>query len=403
MKTIVLANATIINGNRGCVALAVSAVDIIDNIFRKAGEEYEIYLTDSGVIEKGVCLYKTSGLKTLTFIPCGHFSFGVKSIIRNLFQTKSLGIKLLKEVDYILDIGQGDSFADIYGKKRFAYIDDIHIAARLLNKPYCLLPQTIGPFDDEKIRSKAIKSIEKATLVMVRDKQSLDYVNKIAPKQKSVCEYIDVAFFMPYKKLEFSKDFIHVGLNISALLWNGGYTQDNQFGLKGDYQSVVRSLIDFFLSMQNVKLHLIAHVVDAERLIENDYAVNYDLWMEYERNPRLVLAPLALTPIDVKGYIAGMDFFMGARMHATIGAFSSGVPVVPMAYSRKFNGLFIDTLQYPHLADLKTTSETEVLDIVKDAFTKREELASIIDERMNGVVKERGEMMTEDLKSFFGL
>ena len=39
-------------------------------------------------------------------------------------------------------------------------------------------------------------------------------------------------------------------------------------------------------------------------------------------------------------------------MHACIAAFSAGVPVVPMAYSRKFNGLF-GTLGYKRVADCK--------------------------------------------------
>lgn len=403
MKKIILSNAPINNGNRGCVALSITSMYIIDKIFRNAGVNYRLYLTDSAVETKTLFTYEADGIRPLSFNPITRFPLGAKSLVNNVLRTKRFGVKSFKDADFILDIGQGDSFADIYGKGRFNLIDDIHRAARLLNKPYCLLPQTIGPFKDETIRKKAVKSIEKATLVMVRDKQSLDYVREIAPNQKSVHEYIDVAFFMPYKKLEFAKSSIHVGLNISGLLWHGGYTKNNQFEIKCDYQYIIRTIIDYFLSNPNVTLHLIGHVVGNSRYIENDYAVNYDLWMEYGRNPRLVLAPLALTPIDVKGYIAGMDFFMGARMHATIGAFSAGVPVVPFAYSRKFNGLFIDTLQYSYLADLKTASETDVLDIVKDSFNKRDELKSIIDERMNGVVKERGKMMTEDLKKFFGI
>ena len=47
-----------------------------------------------------------------------------------------------------------------------------------------------------------------------------------------------------------------------------------------------------------------------------------------------------------------MDIFSGARMHSTIGAISSGVPVIPVAYSRKFNGLY-NTLEYPYLIDAK--------------------------------------------------
>jgi polysaccharide pyruvyl transferase WcaK-like protein len=403
MKTIILSNAPIKNGNRGCVALSITAMSIIDRIFREANEEYRLYLTDASVAENGECKYIADGMQTLSFMQCDRFPLDMKDILKKIIKSGTIGGKMIRNADYILDIGQGDSFADIYGKQRFELIDNIHKTARFFGKPYCLLPQTIGPFNDEKIRKKAIKSIEGATMVMARDRQSYDYVKENAPAQKNIREYIDVAFYMPYKRIEFSKDSIHVGINISSLLWHGGYSRDNQFGLKGDYQQIVKSLIDYFLSLPNVTLHLIGHVVGAERHIENDYAVNYDIWKEHGNNPRLVLAPLALTPVDVKGYIAGMDFFMGARMHATIGAFSSGVPVVPMAYSRKFNGLFVDTLQYNHLADLKSMSETEVLDKVKEAFSKREELKLVIDERMNGVVREREKIMIDDLKIFFKL
>lgn len=176
-----------------------------------------------------------------------------------------------------------------------------------------------------------------------------------------------MAFFLPYETISQDKNYIHVGVNISALLWNGDYTRNNQFGLKCDYQSLVRQLIDYFLNQENVKVHLVSHVVGAERHIENDYAVSYDLWREYD-NPNLLLAPLALGPIEIKSYIAGLDFFMGARMHATIGVFSAGIPVVPMAYSRKFNGLFADTLNYHFMVDLKVQTNEEILDTVKDAF-----------------------------------
>ena len=79
-------------------------------------------------------------------------------------------------------------------------------------------------------------------------------------------------------------------------------------------------------------MHLIPHVVEGERGIENDYEVSYEIWRKYN-NPNLILAPFALGPIEIKSYIAGMDFFMGARMHATIGHFLLVVPVIPMAYS----------------------------------------------------------------------
>ena len=94
---------------------------------------------------------------------------------------------------------------------------------------------------------------------------------------------------------------------------------------------------------------------------------------------------------------------MGARMHATIGAFSSGVPVIPMAYSRKFNGLFVDTLQYDAMVDMKTMNNNLILSEITKNFANRSNLKEMINERMTGIVAERRKMLVEDLKTFFNL
>ena len=61
---------------------------------------------------------------------------------------------------------------------------------------------------------------------------------------------------------------------------------------------------------------------------------------------------------------------MGARMHACIAAFSSGVPVVPMAYSRKFAGLF-GTLGYERTVDCTTETRAAILEKIAAAFEDR--------------------------------
>lgn len=403
--SIILANAPINNGNRGCVALSISSMYIIDEILTKVGVKYKLYLPDS---QHGDCKSHKILINGREIEYCiVHYNKGlsfkddVKIGIKNILLNKKLN-KVFKEADFILDIGQGDSFADIYGVERFNLIDRIHTIARKYHKPYCLLPQTIGPFENEIIKERAIKSIEKANVCMARDKQSLYYVTMNVPQQKKVCECIDVAFFLPYETIQQDSRYVHVGINISALLWNGGYTRNNQLGLKCEYQPLIRQLIDYFLNQNHVKVHLVPHVVGAERHIENDYAVSYDLWREYN-HPNLILAPLALGPIEIKSYIAGLDFFMGARMHATIGAFSAGVPVVPMAYSRKFNGLFLDTLSYNHMVDMKTMDNDDIVEVIIEAYANRDVLKKEIEHQMATTVIDKKLLIMNKLKEFFNL
>lgn len=403
---IILANAPIKNGNRGCVALSITMMSLIDEVMNNAGVQYRLFLPDSQFRDQKKHEYKINN-RVISFEDCSYpkglsFKDNIKLQLKSFTKGGNKAKQIFEIADFILDIGQGDSFADIYGEHRFRIIDRIHVMARKYKKTYCILPQTIGPFKDTMIAHLAHESIANASCCMARDKQSYDYVIKNVPEQQKITEYIDVAFFMPYKKIEQESGYTHVGLNISSLLWHGGYTRDNQFGLKCDYKKLVKEIINYFLSLKNTKIHLIPHVVEGERCIENDYEVSYEIWREYN-NTNLVLAPFALGPIEIKSYIAGMDFFMGARMHATIGAFSSGVSVIPMAYSRKFNGLFVDTLQYDAMVDMKVQDTDEIMAVIKEGFNKRTELKETIIQRMNGVVAERRKLLVDDLTKFFNL
>ena len=119
-----------------------------------------------------------------------------------------------------------------------------------------------------------------------------------------------------------------------------------------------------------------------------------------EQYPRAVVSPAFRTPVEAKSYIAGMDFFTGARMHACIAAISSGVPVYPMAYSRKFNGLFGETLGYSSLGDLKTMDSDEIFSGLFAAFEKRNELKNEIEQICRRIVEPEKEKMIDKLSEY---
>jgi polysaccharide pyruvyl transferase WcaK-like protein len=93
--------------------------------------------------------------------------------------------------------------------------------------------------------------------------------------------------------------------------------------------------------------------------------------------PGAIVAPRFKTPQEAKSYISGLDFFAGARMHACIAAFSSGVPVLPMAYSRKFSGLF-GSLGYELVADCRTLGASEMQEAFRQAFQDRVRLKALV-------------------------
>lgn len=399
MKKIGLIWTNPYSGNRGVGALTYSILYILNNISKEFNEEFQYYILGTGNQQGKDLIDLGFNIVPVVNLSNKFLNKGWKGAIKNVIAYSTFTD--YSSLDYIMDIGEGDSYTDIYGIERFDNLNKTKLFFIRKNIRQLLLPQTIGPFNNEIVRKKAFSTLSKCSMLLVRDKQSYNYLKQNIG-EKNLSEIIDVAFFMPYEKKYFSNEFIHVGLNISALLWNGGYTRNNQFNLIDEYQMLIRNIIDYFKAIPNLMLHLVPHVVEDRFGVENDYAISYQLVEEF-KNENILLAPFFLNPILAKNYIAGMDFFVGARMHSAIAAFSTGVPVYPMAYSRKFNGLFVDTLDYKFMGDLVNQKNSEILTGIKEAFEHREELKVIIQKRMDTTVKERGKLLNQKLVNFLGL
>lgn len=359
--------------NLGVGALAYSILHILEKVSKKTGVVFKYFFVGNHGKRNDFIQIGNSKVKVKNY----PYSISSTNLINwfKFFLKYPFGIFNLMKFNVVVDMGEGDSFSDIYGILRFKEINATKRNLNFFEKKIILLPQTIGPFNLIEAKQEAIKSINKAHLVTTRDRQSYDYVKQLLPN-KAVFELIDMAFFMPYHKNQQFLNTIRFGINVSGLLWNGGYTKNNQFHLKSNYQNLIHTIIRSFLNNSEVDIILISHVITKEYdNIENDLKICNELNTKY---PKTKLAPVFSNPIEAKSFISGLDFFTGSRMHGCIAAFSTGVPVFPLAYSRKFNGLFGDTLNYKYFGDLVNSSTDNILNDLKSSFNKRDELKELI-------------------------
>lgn len=278
----------------------------------------------------------------------------------------------VRRADLVIDIGAGDSFADIYGSARLRRMFAMKFLTHLAGTPLVLAPQTIGPFTKGWSRWLALASIRRCVIVATRDALSTQALRDLG-YEGTVIEASDVALRLPYDPPPpRAEGPPRVGINVSGLLMNGGYTGKNEFGIALDYPRLIRDLIGFFQG-EGAEVHLVAHVLPedpARTHVEDDFAACAAF---AGACPGTVLAPRFASPSAAKTYIAGLDFFLGARMHACIAAFSAGVPVVPMAYSRKFAGLF-GSLGYNRTLDCTRDDAEAIHRKVAAAWDARETL-----------------------------
>lgn len=342
-----------VGGNLGCYALGYSFFEIMNMIAKQNGLHIQIVsirtLTVKGMIKQMmkkfihrknfVSRYYSGLYDNLNFSTGDIFLIG-----GNRFLLPSV-----KRCNCVFDFTAGDSFTDLYGQDRF--YQRTRLKKKIIDSgiPLILGSQTIGPFKDADVRKYAVDVIEHCKVVFVRDGQSKQYVEQISQAKPILTT--DVAFFLPYNRNEKKEGQKKAGFNPSGLLWMGGYTGDNQFGLTVDYQQYCKTIIEYLIN-QGYEVHLILHAYSPVVQEGTYHADNDKLAVDalHELYPTTFVSPLFKTPMEAKSYISSMDLFLGARMHAAIASISAGVPVIPFSYSRKFEGLF-SSLNYPYIVE----------------------------------------------------
>ena len=280
--------------------------------------------------------------------------------------------KAVGQLDCVLDIGAGDSFAEIYGAKRFGFMWLTKMMAAARKVPLALSPQTIGPFTKNGYKQLGAIALRSSDIVLSRDEQSLAVSRALAPRARNEMS-VDVAFMLPFEDRSAQRggEKIRVGVNASGLLFHQAETGANRFGMSYDYAKFTRELLARLCARDDVEVHLVPHATSKTDPRDDDNQLADRLVKEF---PSAIRVPAFDGPSQAKSYISSLDFLVAGRMHACIGAFSSGTPVVPVAYSRKFSGLF-GLLEYDHILAMTDMSVDGAVAQVLSELDKRDELA----------------------------
>ena len=302
-------------------------------------------------------------------------------------------LRHLDESDLVLAISGGDSFSDIYGLARFFYVSLPQILALWAGKKLVLLPQTLGPFKSRLAQAVAKYVMKRAEAVYSRDRAGVKMgtemlgANGAAPKLRFCYdvgfaldpippERVDVVGWADRIKdlgsrIQSETGAPLVGLNVSGLLFGGGYSRNNMFGLRVEYDKLMYDLIDFLICQKDADVLLIAHFFGQH--VESDATVCgrvYDTLKEKYRG-KIGWVRGSYDQSEIKYIIGQCDFFVGSRMHACIAAASQCVPAVSIAYSDKFIGVMETVGMKALVADARKADDGEILNIVDQAFERR--------------------------------
>ncbi len=318
------------SGNHGCEALARTAEMLLRKAFPCAditlysyrlGDD-ERYLRDSEMT--------LTGLRGLPgrFSP-HNLAYHLKKRLLGPSKASKLPVtgqfrQLLKNADLVVAIG-GDNYCYQRGVGYYA-LDDL-IAAT--GKPYVLLGASLEPDDLEQGLAQHLQCF---TLITAREPITYEACRKAG--LKNVVYAPDSAFLLPCGSapaVEGLQPERAVGINLSPLIMqserSGGIAMKN-------YQTLMQRILD----TTDLQIALIPHVVweggdDRQPLTA--------LYEQYRATGRVFLVPDANCK-DLKALISRLRFFIGARTHSTIAAYSTGVPTLVCGYSVKARGIARD-------------------------------------------------------------
>jgi colanic acid/amylovoran biosynthesis protein len=351
--------------NRGCEAIVRSSASIIKEKIKNAN----IYLASDRpetdrIIPQLDKVLDGSAVKIKKYSLNGLVSaFNVKILNNESFALGKIHqniIKHIKDTDVYMSIG-GDNYC--YGEQPGWYEIDKRVKAK--GKKLVLWGCSIG---EEDMSQRKLEDLQLFDLILARE--TLTYKMLIAKGLKNVKLCADPAFTMEQEELDLPLGWQKgntIGINFSPLVLERN--NDSFFAVK--------ELINHILTNTNMTIALTPHVVQNGN---NDYEILSQYYNEFRETSRVLLLPENLTATQYKGYIARMRFFIGARTHATIAAYSNYVPTMVLGYSVKSKGIAKDLFGEERLVlNINEISDSENL---KSKFNEMLEQESEIQEQL---------------------
>ncbi|MGN0417203.1 polysaccharide pyruvyl transferase family protein [Anaerostipes faecalis] len=328
MRVLLYGNGS--SGNHGCEAIVRGMVKVIGNeknsfIIASENKEEDMKYGLSEVVN--ILPAKSSIKKNWNFIKAYlklkfMKNYTEMDVLPYLSQIK----KFSEIIDIALSIG-GDNYC--YGGTEFyARLNEIYH-----NKGIKTILWGCSIEPKVVLNDKVIEDLKKYDYIVARESITYEAIRNVTP---NVTLVPDSAFAMNSKKCELDKMFVEndvVGINISPMIISNE-THENMAYL--NYQK----LVQYILEKTDYSIALIPHVVWENN---DDRKVLEKLYREfYKKNKDRILMISDHSAEELKYIISQCRFFVGARTHATIAAYSSKVPTLVVGYSVKARGIAKD-------------------------------------------------------------
>lgn len=233
--------------------------------------------------------------------------------------------------------------------------------------------------EPELVEEKYIQDdISRYDLILARESISYDAIKKVNP---NTIQTVDTAFLLEKADVDLPNDREYIGINLSPMV----QAKETQAGI---LNKNVENLINYILDNTDLTILLIPHVVWSSN---DDRIILSDIYEKYINSGRVIMVQDSDCRV-LKGYISKCRYFIGARTHSTIAAYSLCIPTVVIGYSVKARGIAKDLFgtEQDYVIPIQSIENTNKLCdsfkwLQKNEKDIREHLKAFIPEYIKGI------------------
>ena len=316
-------------GNRGCEAITKSTAILLKKPVSDIYAYSKNTVLDTFLGITKYCMIKKIGMNSLQKI--------IRKILCKIIKNTETRKKLYFKFHYLPHMKKV-THNDIYlstGGDMMCYVDNeaIYTNNYLHNRGVktVLWGCSMGP---ENATPAKLETLKNFSAIYARESLSYKFFKDLG--LKSVFLLPDPAFILmpqPFDLPSFFKDSEVVGVNLS------NYVLKND-SLESDKAKQVLELLNYILDNTKYHVLLIPHVFWNN---QDDRVVSKKIKSKFAANSRVsILNSEQLNYCEIRYVISKCRFFVGARTHSVISAYSMQVPSIALGYSIKSRGIAKD-------------------------------------------------------------
>jgi colanic acid/amylovoran biosynthesis protein len=260
---------------------------------------------------------------------------------------KCFGIVTETDIDCVLD-ASGFAYGDQWPTRQLTHTSKEITRFHKKKKPFILLPQALGPFNEALLKGSVKQHWQNASLIFARDQVSYSHIKSCIDE----AEKFNNLYLMP--------DFTNL-------------IKGEVVGIDNAKRTVLFIPNSKMISAKNKRRDWVEHYVDMMAaycisvdnlgyipvLLNHDGDKDHELCLLIAKNANLPIRIIKIDdPLKVKGLIGEVAAVISSRFHGCVSALSQGVPCIGTSWSHKYEELFADYNQQAYLISHPNTDDT---------------------------------------------